>query len=271
MYANSKENAVYVCDGHNFKKFSLSGLGSVHEPVLSCYALKTARPYAKSGLYWIDSDGVAGPETSFQTWCDQEIEGGGWTLAIRGTLDQSYNNSFDKPLTAPNGFMPAFNRINFKDVMVKLGDYKQQYHWAVFNKTGTGKDTLDARIRGCCTGKYGVDYNVNIQHPATARSKSLENDQEMEALSLRMSQTAGPNDAMFFVVGRKDRTACNDYNANRTTNKSCIGVLLGFGANNYTWGSWETRTDWKTTCTYAGYSDGIKSSSCTPHGAVFVR
>ena len=55
----------------------------------SCNALKTARPTAPSGAYWLDVDGPSGNAAS-QTWCQQTLSSGGWTLAAN--LDSSDGN-----------------------------------------------------------------------------------------------------------------------------------------------------------------------------------
>jgi hypothetical protein len=60
--------------------------GSVDDPAASCDAIKTARPTAPSGPYWIDPDGSVGPIAAFETYCD--LSGSvGWTLLLRGGSD----------------------------------------------------------------------------------------------------------------------------------------------------------------------------------------
>ncbi len=91
---------------------------------------------------------------------------------------------------------------------------------------------------------------------------------EMSLLSLRMSQVAGPNDAMFFVVGN------SSVSSSRYVDGPYIGVMLGFGDGFYHWGDWETYTAWQTDCSRSGYLDptaGSPTSSCTSQGAIFVR
>ena len=58
---------------------SCTSPGSQNSPVISCAALQTANPQAKTGAYWLDPDG-AGAGKAFQTWCDMDTAGGGWTL-----------------------------------------------------------------------------------------------------------------------------------------------------------------------------------------------
>ena len=48
-------------------------------PVLNCQDLKHKIPSAASGVYWIDPDGGS-HGNAFQVFCDQQTEGGGWTL-----------------------------------------------------------------------------------------------------------------------------------------------------------------------------------------------
>ncbi|HBU46705.1 MAG TPA: hypothetical protein DEB46_00215, partial [Myxococcales bacterium] len=197
---------------------------------------------------------------------------GGWTLAIKGTLVNSYEEMMNRDLVTNNGFIRSFNRLNFTDVLVKMGHLDDTETWASFHGVADGNQTLDERIRSCCAGNYQVNYNSDAPHPVTNRSPNLAGHSETEALSFRMSQTAGPNDAMFFVVTRSSRDAANGYNPRerRYVNRDDVSVLLGFGENNYNWENWTSRGDWRADCGYAGYSDG-NTGGCTSLGGVFVR
>ena len=46
---------------------------------LNCNDLKTKVPSATSGVYWIDPD-AGSHSNAFQAYCDQQTDGGGWTL-----------------------------------------------------------------------------------------------------------------------------------------------------------------------------------------------
>ena len=47
--------------------------------MLNCKELKQKVPSAESGVYWIDPDGGS-HGNAFQAYCDQQTDGGGWTL-----------------------------------------------------------------------------------------------------------------------------------------------------------------------------------------------
>ncbi|XP_078343474.1 uncharacterized protein LOC144629147 isoform X2 [Oculina patagonica] len=56
------------------------GLGNNKpSPALNCKDLKQKVPSLVSGVYWIDPDGGS-HSNAFQAYCDQQTDGGGWTL-----------------------------------------------------------------------------------------------------------------------------------------------------------------------------------------------
>jgi hypothetical protein len=72
----------------------------------SCAALKTQRPTAPSGVYYIDPDGVGSGGAAYQVVCEQDIDGGGWTLGLNlDTNDQNTRYYNDTGFwTSANGF-----------------------------------------------------------------------------------------------------------------------------------------------------------------------
>jgi hypothetical protein len=55
-------------------------LGSAGNPAASCSALKAANPAAATSAYYL-----SGSPGAFQTWCEMDTDGGGWTLVMAAT------------------------------------------------------------------------------------------------------------------------------------------------------------------------------------------
>ncbi|XP_022805105.1 uncharacterized protein LOC111342306 isoform X2 [Stylophora pistillata] len=74
-----------------YKLAEQSTLGMSKEfAMLNCKDLKQKVPSAESGVYWIDPDGGS-HGNAFQAFCDQQTEGGGWTLVWSYTFTD-YSN-----------------------------------------------------------------------------------------------------------------------------------------------------------------------------------
>ncbi|MFT4628077.1 MAG: subtilisin-like proprotein convertase family protein, partial [Myxococcota bacterium] len=72
-----------VCDGIVWRSISMDADGSVRGlAARNCTTLHDLSPTLPSGAYWIDPNGGL-KEDAFQTWCDMERDGGGWTLALQ--------------------------------------------------------------------------------------------------------------------------------------------------------------------------------------------
>ena len=79
---------MFCYSGHHLGASSL-GL-SIQNPALNCKDLKNKRPSVASGVYWIDPDGGY-HGNAFEAYCDQQTDGGGWTLVWSYTFTDYKN------------------------------------------------------------------------------------------------------------------------------------------------------------------------------------
>jgi len=76
---------------------------SKSSPVLNCKDLKQKAPSLVSGVYWIDPDGGS-HGNAFQAYCDQQKDGGGWTLVWSYTFTaySSFNSGANAVTPRPS-------------------------------------------------------------------------------------------------------------------------------------------------------------------------
>lgn len=98
---NNTLKVLQIYDGTQWQNLimGLSGLGSSAKNAgADCKAIKTARPAATSGAYWVQ----AGSNLVIRTQCDMTTDGGGWTLAMSNPNNTPALN-FSLTILPPNG------------------------------------------------------------------------------------------------------------------------------------------------------------------------
>ena len=94
MYANKKDNAMYVCNGKAFFPLLLTlPPGNKDNPATHCKQVLTFNPASKTGTYWLDPDG-AGGNPAFEAYCEMTYAGGGWTLVFNLDTNDAATRSY---------------------------------------------------------------------------------------------------------------------------------------------------------------------------------
>ena len=89
---------MFCYSGHHLGASSL-GL-SIQNPALNCKDLKNKKPSVASGVYWIDPDGGY-HGNAFEAYCDQQTDGGGWTLVWSYTFTDYSSFTSSKNAVTP--------------------------------------------------------------------------------------------------------------------------------------------------------------------------
>ena len=176
-------------------RWSGAGANSPVNPAASCQAVKDANGSAPSGLYWIDPNG-GNPGDSFQVWCEQTIQGGGWTLLYNsvGKSDGStlgfWQIPYSQRLAVKGAADPGSNYYNGS--LYVLGKTYMDVFWDLSDKQGiafvataTGINTTTMKMQspvfvsGNTSGSYSchfadgwasydADYDSNSANCATS-------------------------------------------------------------------------------------------------------
>ena len=148
-------------------------------------SIKTVRPNAPDGTYWIDPDG-AGGTAAYQVHClmDSLYDGGGWTLVAVSTDDGqdtwTWNNrNYWDTDTSTFGSLNALNRdfkspalheVSAKDVMFV---HAPSGVWAGYNDVSAAGDSLATTIGNIGSRCYGTERGFALSAGTLAQAGNL--------------------------------------------------------------------------------------------------
>ncbi len=186
QYASQKDKALYICNGTSWYPINITAIGTKESPAMSCKDLLTKVPLAKTGIYFLDPDGLGGGDP-FEVYCEMSINGGGWTLLFNldsgdgarhdytDTVFWTTNKTEGAPTTALNTGhkSAAYSTLaGVSEMLVLAHDNSTVKGWAVYDllpayKTETFlslqtklSDTAVTGTRKLATGTVGATLNT---------------------------------------------------------------------------------------------------------------
>ncbi len=168
------------------------GMGAGN-PATSCAAIleawKKDNSTAKSGVYWLDTDGVGG-NAAFRTQCEMILEGGGWTLLFNLDSGDNKRHTYDdvafwtqagsegdpaQPLASGSKTL-AFSTLGGKEVMIIAHDNGKEMARGGYDLLAAYQNkTLMALFSG---GEATVSGNRKFQAGTVGATLNTKRDQK---------------------------------------------------------------------------------------------
>lgn len=160
---NTTLKTLQIFDGTQWQNLIMgqSGLGnSPKNAGADCKAIKTARPAATNGPYWI----TVGSNLVVRTQCDMTTDGGGWTLAMSNPTNTPTLN-FSLTILPPSGELTLTSQGNLALPFFFNGT--RELRWT----TGASAQHLIAQFRenGTMFKRYG-DFPGGTNCPPTSKA-----------------------------------------------------------------------------------------------------